>query len=346
MSTEGILALVAILLCSAVAFFLIFFSDIVKLIIRKKLESYIKKNCTGIYNKYFFDTDLNSIYVNEEEKSVITFEKASKKIRKYSYSDFDNLKCYSYNDSTNNTIVHKRYTIAWKNGDTIIMHFKCREYHEEKVLKDFPSWILSLNQTAYNDVSNKYNTYKESLNMPPDTGFINILRQFDEYDYNSFMSNIKKGYSLTVCFNLQTINSGSLDMTTGKNYIWKENNKIHFLPVITPDNYSQTKEIHESILEIPLIEYYTCSGELVHETNITNEGQAVNIPGAIVGGLIAGDTGAIIGSRPKNNIRSETVTKDTRLCVLSYLKENRREYIFFDNSDVVRLKYLLPEKYI
>ena len=68
------------------------------------------------------------------------------------------------------------------------------------------------------------------------------------------------------------------------------------------------------------IEYFSKRGEIFRENKISGGGGGgSSIGGAVVGSLIAGDAGAIVGSRNKvNAIKSEIIEHDTRETFLNY----------------------------
>ena len=75
-------------------------------------------------------------------------------------------------------------------------------------------------------------------------------------------------------------------------------------------------------------------------------GGGSSVGGAIVGGLIAGDAGAVIGSRKQTEaIKSEVVTHDSRKTIIRYYKDNQIFAITYSGFSVY--EYLLtkiPEK--
>ena len=75
-------------------------------------------------------------------------------------------------------------------------------------------------------------------------------------------------------------------------------------------------------------------------------GGGSSISGAVVGGLIAGETGAVIGSRQKvQEVTSETVRHDSRRTLIRYYKDNQINvisYIGFEVYDYLLKK--IPEK--
>lgn len=74
------------------------------------------------------------------------------------------------------------------------------------------------------------------------------------------------------------------------------------------------------------IKYYKKEGDIQYQTIVSGGGGGgSNIAGAVVGGVLAGEAGAVIGSRNRvEEIKSETVTHDTRQTVFKY----------FDNGDL------------
>lgn len=97
----------------------------------------------------------------------------------------------------------------------------------------------------------------------------------------------------------------------------------------------------ERKIEIDKIKYFIVDGQKRYETKIKGGGS--NLGGALVGGAIAGDVGAIIGSRKK--IESEEVEHDERKIVLVYEKNDKlikEKFVYSDYIDV--FEQLIPEK--
>lgn len=105
--------------------------------------------------------------------------------------------------------------------------------------------------------------------------------------------------------------------------------------------------IEYSCISVSNIQYFSAEGDVQYTTRISGGGGGGStITGAIVGGLLAGETGAIVGSRKKvAEIKSESITHDSRNTLIRYYRENELLTISYDGFDVYN--YLLkkmPEK--
>lgn len=102
--------------------------------------------------------------------------------------------------------------------------------------------------------------------------------------------------------------NGSRTHTPG--YLWEDGKQLIFCN----DALNQYgRPVIENMLIIPFndILFYTKDGNISYTNKIINEGKSVSVSGAIVGGLIAGDAGAIIGAgKDANKIKNVTVTHD------------------------------------
>lgn len=153
-------------------------------------------------------------------------------------------------------------------------------------------------------------------------------------------------------------------------WIWKDNNNIYLNPRITSPNdikfwivnngsrlkidnvYSELpgRILHlDDILKIPLsnIKHFTVEGDFYRENKISGGGGGgSSISGAIIGGIVAGEVGAIIGSRKKTNeITSTLIEHDTRCTVLTYVDDSGVERTLkFDFSAHKILNDFIPEK--
>ena len=92
-----------------------------------------------------------------------------------------------------------------------------------------------------------------------------------------------------------------------------------YLSHYTPDDI-KPYPIHVTEIPIDRIQYFTKEGDVQYTPNVSGGGGGgSSLSGAIVGGLIAGDAGAVIGSRKKTApIKTEIQTHDTRQTVLRY----------------------------
>lgn len=96
--------------------------------------------------------------------------------------------------------------------------------------------------------------------------------------------------------------------THALHYFWEDGKNLIFC------NYALNgSAFSEKLLIIPFdkIIFFTKDGNISYSNKIINEGKNMSVSGAIVGGLIAGDAGAIIGAgKDANKIQNITVTHD------------------------------------
>jgi hypothetical protein len=144
-------------------------------------------------------------------------------------------------------------------------------------------------------------------------------------------------------------NGGFAELLETKNCLWLDDNNLCFFPATPPDT-DEPSNVNKIILyKIPIdnIEYYATKGEVIHENKISGGGGGgSSIGGAIVGGVIAGEAGAIIGSRKETTpIKSELITHDTRKTFLNFYDDNHIKHsMFFDFEDYNIFYELIPEK--
>lgn len=116
-------------------------------------------------------------------------------------------------------------------------------------------------------------------------------------------------------------------------FIWAENNAIHLFPTDTTIKWMskrtafltleekpiQCDDIHLISIPFDSIEYYNVTGEKRTETKVQSKNTGVNVKGAIIGGSIAGDAGAVLGGmHNKNTIDSKTKQVDERTVDVLY----------------------------
>jgi hypothetical protein len=131
-------------------------------------------------------------------------------------------------------------------------------------------------------------------------------------------------------------------------YIWKTDGDICFFPASPKDINSFTlSDVKQNSIPISDIEYFSKRGKISRETKISGGGGGgSSLGGAVTGALLAGDAGAVIGSRKKvEGIKSEVVTHDSRETFLNFFDENKnRHSLFFDINGYHVLNDLIPEK--
>ena len=129
----------------------------------------------------------------------------------------------------------------------------------------------------------------------------------------------------------------------GDCFIWTTLTTLNFHTKINLNQYSVSRDINSIWkLSIPLsdIESFSLQGEIYRENKITGGGSSLS--GAIIGGVIAGDTGAVIGSREK--VESKLITHDERRVDLNYFENGNRKTLIFDLDALQVFEDLIPEK--
>jgi len=124
-----------------------------------------------------------------------------------------------------------------------------------------------------------------------------------------------------------------------KYFIWVDNNSL-VMSLIA--NNSMIKEI-----KLDNIDFFTVDGDLIQELEISGGGgYNLSIPGVVIGGLIAGNVGAILGGRTSvKEIQSNTKTIDNRELILFYKDENNQyQIIKFNYAHLNILRRLISSK--
>jgi hypothetical protein len=103
-----------------------------------------------------------------------------------------------------------------------------------------------------------------------------------------------------------------------------------------------TKEIGFRRLYLPLqtIQFYRTSGVVKQYTQTTGGGSSLS--GAIIGGIVAGDVGAIIGSRKESKV--ETFTNDERKVEMFVKVKDEVTVLYFSYKALDALLKTIPEK--
>ncbi|MDF2820213.1 MAG: hypothetical protein K0R15_654 [Clostridiales bacterium] len=99
---------------------------------------------------------------------------------------------------------------------------------------------------------------------------------------------------------------------------------------------------------IPLhdIKYFVKEGDINYETRISGGGGGgSSMKGAVIGGVIAGGTGSVIGSRQIiSEIKSETETHDTRVTILKYFEKGSLQSLKYPIEFFDIFEELIPNK--
>lgn len=129
-------------------------------------------------------------------------------------------------------------------------------------------------------------------------------------------------------------------------YIWFSNKDIIFCP--DSINCGNPINIEENIIPIMYdkIKYYTKDGTISYTNEIVNNGKNISISGAVLGGLIAGEAGAIIGSKKDmNKIENVTVKHDETHTYIYFEKYNEIKLANIEGNEFYqRILHLMPEK--
>lgn len=138
--------------------------------------------------------------------------------------------------------------------------------------------------------------------------------------------------------------NGSKNYAPG--YQWDDGKNI----VFCNDSLNQYgRSFSENMLIIPFedIVFYTKDGNISYTNEIVNSGKNISLSGAIIGGLIAGDAGAIIGAnKDANKIENITVEHDDVHTFVYYKVENENVKLAdFKGKDFYSyILHLLPQK--
>lgn len=130
-------------------------------------------------------------------------------------------------------------------------------------------------------------------------------------------------------------------------YMWRDDEGLKFFEIAPPnwdiDPYKKRPGYVKRLFKIGNIQYFQRDGQLTKETRVTGVERKPNMAGAIIGGAIAGGTGAIIGATSgTTTINSHTITHDTRTTLLVH----QNKVYKLAPKDYEVLLALIPEKEI
>lgn len=124
-------------------------------------------------------------------------------------------------------------------------------------------------------------------------------------------------------------------------YIWFSNKDIVFCPDAL--NCGVEMDVANSIILIKYdnIKYFTKDGTISYTNEIIDNGKNISISGAVIGGLIAGEAGAIIGSRKDmNKIENITIKHDEIYTYIYFEKDNEIKLVKIKGNDFINVSYI------
>lgn len=153
---------------------------------------------------------------------------------------------------------------------------------------------------------------------------------------------------------------GKLMLLRNDFYIWYENKILNIFPTeehLTDEhityatlpkdlaNVLNPNDIKVFNIPVDKIKHYKIVGQERSETKVRSTNDGVNVKGAIIGGIIAGDAGAVIGSQHnKGQIVSNTEHFDERFVELYYEENGSTQKMKMSITAYSLLEKWIPEK--
>lgn len=196
--------------------------------------------------------------------------------------------------------------------------------------------ILGVIMIAVGVIINKYNQHMARNKVKQDVMAVSnwFAEKYREYD-------VIKDNVVSMSIRLHNVDFAY------RHYCWVEDEDIYFFPeeqdfIFFHGASVKACEEKAEIINIHVIDIrsFRCSGNLSYSAKITNTG--MNVKGAVIGGVLAGDAGMIIGSRPQ--IQSKTETHDDRIVELKYYEDGALQTLTFKYDALEVFRSLFPEK--
>lgn len=232
------------------------------------------------------------------------------------------------------TIISSLLAIAYNRKISKEIEEKDKQFEKKRELFNKTS------KKDYDILTEKYNKRLDEYKNSPHT----IEKDFNNQYYIMEYEDIGKSYYAKI--------DEKVYLTIDENiYAMVENNKIMFLyPIFDEYEYIKSnipipKEYKEESFNLDDIKYYQIIGSHRNEQYISGGGGGgSSIKGAVIGGLIAGDVGAIIGSRKKTEeITTEYKEIDDRELKIIF-KDNKELIMCFDFYEFL-LDYIPDKEY-
>lgn len=145
-----------------------------------------------------------------------------------------------------------------------------------------------------------------------------------------YLDGASEGYYTTLLNGISSIPNNS-DVT-----VLVKDNRFKVFPSAFSEENNEKENKNIVIFDIPIedIEYFSIVGEKYREQIISGGGSTnIDLGGAVLGSLIAGDAGMILGGQRKvKEIETKTIVHDTRCLCVSYFSNNKRYKLFFDKD--------------
>lgn len=203
-------------------------------------------------------------------------------------------------------------------------------------------YIVKANNNGYS--SNENNEERQEL----------LKKYYDILEENQQeIEKIKKGKWIENGFDITSEDDRKNGLTDGRlGYSFIKNNTLSFLEEVI--EFSNPNKISVEVLKegtqkpikinikLENIKYYTINGDVETIQEINGTGGGSSLGGAIVGGIVAGSTGAIIGSRKGIDINTTNRKVDERELVIKTM--DNKKYIFYNLELYEWLFDIIPEK--
>lgn len=131
-----------------------------------------------------------------------------------------------------------------------------------------------------------------------------------------------------VVFKEPSLSSPEIRVNQIPGYLWFSDKDIVFCPdAINCGGEALDIKGRALLIKYDKIKYFTKDGSISYTNEIVNKGKNISVSGAIIGGVIAGEAGAIIGSRKDmGKIENVTVKHD-----------DVYTYVYFEQNEKIKL---------
>lgn len=259
---------------------------------------------------------IDHIFICLKSKNGVAFCESSKKwfyfskeneVVSFCYHDI--IGCSSLTNSTNELSI----TVSKKNtpfrSNTIFDNIiSLKKFADNNAWNFLVKYVNQIEDQTSQNAEEEYRKVLADFKIPEKCTKATIL--FNQTD------SFKKQYAYI--FTLLNYNS----VKGVQYYVWTENNTLNLFPCW--NNSFQFCECQNSyvLTSIPLenIVYFITQGNFYNETRVSGGGGGgTSIKGAIIGGVLAGEVGAVIGSRkPTDPIKTTNILHDDRVSVLAF----------------------------
>ena len=275
---------------------------------KSEAKGILKEICSSHKIDHSFSTSSGCLAFSDDEKKIHFYSTTTHEQVAIGYSNL--VRCGNL-DATSNLILFDA------------MNPKLTQYKFGAQSADRMNEILAIMESILKvNLAQAKKDYESKIVIPQDAATVRVKR------YEGINADIPSGF------------------WTENTYIWVENEQLHLMSKFAdwPDYKVRPNVYNPIVIDLKTIVELSQGGEVHYTTQVHGGGGGgTSVKGAIIGGVLAGEAGAIIGSRkPVDPITSTTQRIDDRATHMKVLDSNNKFFeIVFEYNDYYVISKLM-----